>query len=109
MNALYQREGAKERIEAAALQLSGLVAAPEAREALFSAAVASALNLCGREDVPEMMEPALAQILAGLYLNGMARPVSAVKRGDTAITYTSGGVSDTSALLSPFIKLRTAR
>ena len=103
----YECEGAKQRIEETALSLSGLSSPPENQEALYQAAVNGALSICGRKDVPEAMESALAVILSEMYQQGLNRPVSTVKRGDTSITYTSGELSDTKNILAPFIRLRT--
>lgn len=105
----YESPGARERIEALALAVSGLEAPPQAGQALYDAALHSALGLCGRGDVPRAMEPALSLILADLYREGLHRPVSSVKRGDTSITYAAGqgGIGDVKALLAPFVRLRT--
>lgn len=110
MDIRYECCGAQARIEELALSISGLAAPPQAGQALYTAAVSAALNLCGRLDVPRAMEPALGLILADMYREGLHRPVSSVKRGDTAITYAAGGeggMLDTRMLLSPFIRLRT--
>ena len=106
----YECPDAPARIEALALAVAGLEAPPEAAGALYTAAVGAAAGLCGRNDIPRAMEPALALILADLYREGLHRPVSAVKRGDTTITYAAGGegrMADTRALLKPFVRLQT--
>jgi len=105
----FECEGARARIEALALAVSGLEAAPTAGAALLEAAVSAALGLCGRADVPRAMEPALGIMLGDLYREGLHHPVSSVKRGDTAITYAAGagGLSDYRQLLMPFVRLRT--
>jgi len=104
----FARPEAEERIRSLALQLSGLSAPPENADVLFETTVRAALNLCGRNDVPEGMEAPLGIILAGMYQGGLNRPVSVVKRGDTSITYAGGSITDTRAVLAPFIRLRTA-
>jgi len=109
MSGRYACDGAEGRIEALALAVSGLTEPPEAGAALLEAAVCAALGLCGRGDVPRAMEPALGIMLAELYREGLHQPVSSVKRGDTAITYTAGerGMGDYRQLLAPFVRLRT--
>lgn len=106
MDALYA-EGGRERILEHALRLSGLSAPPEGWESLYAAAADSALAVCRRRDIPREMETAVAALLAALYREGLDRPVSSVRRGDTAITYAGLSLCDARTLLQPFIRLRT--
>ncbi len=108
MNGVYFSDAdAPGRIAEQALALSGLSEVPAHSDVLFDAALSAALNLCGRNDVPREMELPIANILATLYQEGVSRPVSTVKRGDTAITYAPGGLHEARALLAPFIRLHS--
>lgn len=99
-------EGGRERVLRRALQLAKTEQKPEEAELLLDGVCRAALNHCRREDVPESMEWPLAVLLARVIREGDLRPVSSVKRGDTAITYGRDGM-DTGALLAPFVRLGT--
>lgn len=105
MNARFA-EGGAERIRQQARVISGLELPEERETALLETLAAHALGHCGRGDVPEEMEGALAVLLARLFREGLERPVSSVKRGDTAITYDRQQPS-AEALLAPFVRLRS--
>lgn len=99
-------EGGRERILKQGAVLSGLESPPQQAELLLDMLVSGAAAMCNRRDIPQTMEGALAVLLARLYREDMIRPVSTVKRGDTAITYVPGEPS-TQALLQPFMRLHT--
>mgnify|MGYP006976140698 CR=1 FL=1 len=107
MNAGFA-EGGAERIRQQARVISGLELPAERETALLETLAAHALGHCGRGDVPEEMEGALAVLLAGaLCVAGTPLAlVSSVKRGDTAITYDRQQPSF-EALLAPFVRLRS--
>lgn len=105
MDVVYEKEGAKERIIDCALALSGCEK-DERTEKLYDLMLLSAMGICGREDVPELMEAPLAMMLGDILVNGTFRVVASVKRGDVAITYADGTGFDAKAVLSPFVKLR---
>ena len=99
-------EGGAERIRQRARAIAGLALPAERETALLETLAAHALGHCGRKAVPEEMEDALAVLLARLFREGTERPVSSVKRGDTAITYDRQQPS-LEALLAPFVRLRS--
>ena len=105
MNAGFA-EGGAERIRQQARVISGLELPAERETALLETLAAHALGHCGRGDIPEEMEGALAVLLARLFREALERPVSSVKRGDTAITYDRQQPSF-EALLAPFVRLRS--
>lgn len=105
MDAVYEKEGARERIIDYATALSGCEKDGRT-EKLYDLMLLSALGICGREDVPHLMEAPLAMMLADILKNGDFRVVASVKRGDVAITYADGTGFDVKAVLSPFVKLR---
>lgn len=99
-------EGGRERILKQGAVLSGLESPPEQAEVLLDTLLCSVSALCNRRDIPESMEGTVSILLARLYQEGIARPVSTVKRGDTAITYVTGQ-PDVLSLLQPFVRLHT--
>lgn len=107
MTARYQQEGGDIRVQAKALQLSGLDAPPGGAAALHDAVVHTALALCQRRDVPREMEEPLSILLAQAYESGVGRSVSNIRRGDTSITYAAAGMDQWKSLLAPFIRLGT--
>ena len=107
MTARYQQEGGALRVQAKALQLSGLSTPPGGASVLHDAVVHTALALCQRRDIPPEMELPLAMLLADAYESGVGRSVATVKRGDTSITYAAGGVDQWQRLLAPFVRLGT--
>ncbi len=106
MELLYQKEGGEQRVKQLALSLSGLSEAPSAEQALYEAAVNFALVYCHRVDIPPEMEHALALVLSDLYRDGVSRPVSSVRRGDTNITYADQG-GRAIRVFAPFVRLKT--
>lgn len=107
MTERYQQEGGALRVQASALQLSGLDTAPGGAETLHDAVVHTALALCRRRDIPYEMEAPLSILLAQVYESGVGRSVSNVKRGDTSITYAAAGLEQWKSLLAPFVRLET--
>ena len=107
MSDRYQQEGGALRVQANALQLSGLDAAPGGAAVLHDAVVHTALALCQRRDIPREMEAPLSILLARAYESGVGRSVSTVKRGDTSITYAAAGMEQWKQLLAPFTRLGT--
>lgn len=107
MTKRYQQEGGALRVQAKALQLSGLQTPPGGAAVLHDAVVHTALALCQRRDIPLEMEEPLSILLAQAYESGVGRSVSNVKRGDTSITYAPGGTEQWKNLLAPFIRLGT--
>ncbi len=107
MTARYQQAGGELRVQANALQLSGLSAPPVGAAILHDAVVHTALALCQRRDIPVEMEEPLSILLAQAYETGLGRSVSNVKRGDTSITYAPGGMEQWKSLLAPFVRLGT--
>ena len=99
-------EGGAERIRQRARAIAGLELPAERETALLETLAAHALGHCGRRDIPEEMEDVLAVLLARLFREGTERPVSSVKRGDTAITYDRQQPSF-EARLAPFVRLRS--
>ena len=100
-------EGGRQRILQQGMALSGLESAPQQADLLLDLVVDSVTAWCGRTDIPEEMERCVALLLSRVLRDGVERPVSVIKRGDTAITY---GDSDVRALLEPFVRLKsTAR
>lgn len=106
MDGVYQ-PGGRERVLARALSLSGLKEAPPQAQALLDAATDAALAVCCRRDIPEGLEGGVAALLSELYRDGGERPVTTVRRGDTAITYGSLGLRDARLLLQPYVRLNT--
>ena len=103
MNIRFEAEG-KERIFQKALTLCG--GEDNERSRLLPDTVCEkAAAYCGRRDIPEEMEGAVALILAGELEGGTPEGIRSVKRGDTTITYADG--SDPMAALKPFVRLRT--
>jgi hypothetical protein len=100
-------EGGRERVLARALALAGLSDAPAQWSALLDSAADAALALCCRDDIPAAMEGGVAALLCELFRDGADRPVTSVRRGDTAITYGSLGLQDARLLLQPFVRLHT--
>ena len=100
-------EGGRQRILEQGMALSGLESAPQQAELLLDTLTAAALGWCCREDIPEEMEGAMAVLLAQTLKEGNDRPVTTVKRGDTAITYADTGAVDRKTLLAPFVRLKT--
>lgn len=107
MRARYQQEGGALRVQARALQLSGLSTPPGGAAVLHDAVVHTALALCQRRDIPPEMEAPLAILLADAYESGICRSVATVKRGDTSITYAAGTMDQWQRLLAPFVRLGT--
>ena len=103
MNIRFEAEG-KERIFQKALTLCGGKDNERSR-LLLDTVCEKAAAYCGRRDIPEEMEGAVALILAGELEGGTPEGVRSVKRGDTTITYADG--SDPMAALKPFVRLRT--
>ena len=97
-------EGGRQRILEQGMALSGLESAPQQAELLLDLVVDGVTAWCGRSDIPEEMERCVALLLSRVLRDGVERPVSVVKRGDTAITY---GDSDVHALLEPFVRLKS--
>ena len=99
--------GGQERVLTRALALSGLSEAPAHQTALLQSATDAALAICARTDVPPGMEGGVAALLSELFRDGADRPVSSVRRGDTAITYGSLELRDARLLLQPYIRLKS--
>ena len=73
-------------------------------DALTEMAMERACAWCGREDIPEAMEQAVAALL--LDMEGREAAVKSVTRGDTSVTYAvSDGQSAALAGLAPWRKL----
>lgn len=72
---------------------------------LTEMAAQRACAFCQRQDIPEEMEQAVAALVLTLGEDGEA--VKAIQRGDTAITYDTGGAAETAPmrLLAPFRRL----
>lgn len=104
--AIFQQEGGEQRIKDTALALLGMTGTPDTLDVLYRCALHSSLALCGREDVPQAMEQAVAFVLARLLQEGDGRPVLSVRRGDVAITYDKKGYQQMREQLAPFIRLR---
>jgi len=100
-------EGGKERILQQALALSGMESAPHAGEEMLEVLASLAAAWCGRSDIPEAMEGALAALLCRRMQGEDDRQVSSVKRGDTTITYEQGTPVTMEGLLRPFVRLKT--
>ncbi len=107
MSIRFAEEGRQRVLERAAA-LAGIEELPQEAETLLEAVVCGAAALCSREDIPEGMEQPLAILLARALRDGAERPVTAVKRGDTQITYGPEELSPR-VLLSPFVRLRTPK
>ncbi|MBR5390966.1 MAG: hypothetical protein IK141_06705 [Clostridia bacterium] len=107
MNIRFAEDGRQRVLEQAAA-LAGLEELPQEAEALLEAVACGAAAICNRRDLPREMEWPLAVLLSRALRDGAERPVTAVKRGDTQITY---GPEDLSAkvLLGPFIRLGTPK
>lgn len=102
---IFEKEKAEQRIKEGALAYLGTNEAPGNIDALFKAAVRTALAICMRNDISEDMEHAVSVLLGELIKGNAGRPVSAIKRGDVSITYSKGGVDTASRLFAPFIRL----
>ena len=73
-------------------------------DALTEMAMERACAWCGREDIPEAMEQAVAALL--LDMEGREAAVKSVTRGDTAVTYAVfDGQSAALAGLAPWRRL----
>ncbi len=107
---LRYENGGRERVLKQGLALAGLEEAPEA-EIILDGLAAMAAAWCGREDIPAGMEWALAVLLSRQLKGQAERPVTQVKRGDTAITYGEGpgGLELVKLLLAPFVRLGTPK
>ncbi len=103
MNARFA-PGGRERILEEARMLTESEKTPEEAERLLDGVTQVALNHCRREDVPESMEWPLSLLLARVLEGEGLRPVSTVKRGDTAITYGAEPL-ELETLLAPFVRL----
>lgn len=104
-------EGGRERILQTALTLAGLEQ-DAAAEAQLDVLASMAAAVCGREHLPANMEETLAVLLSRRLAGQGDRAVSSVKRGDTTITYESGGQEGTADLrqaLTPFVRLRSPK
>ena len=97
-------EGGRQRILEQGMALSGLESAPQQAELLLDLVVDGVTAWCGRSDVPREMERCVALLLSRVLKDGVERPVSVIKRGDTAITYGDG---DVRAMLEPFVRLKS--
>lgn len=99
-------DGGRARILQHGVRLAKLEEAPQDAEELLEAVACCAANYCNRRDIPTGMEWALSILLSRVMRGDGLRPVSSVKRGDTAITY---GTEETAAatLLAPFVRLAT--
>ena len=100
-------EGGRQRILEQGMALSGLESAPQQAELLLDTLTSAVTAWCCREDIPEEMEGVMAVMLASMLQGGGDRPVTTVKRGDTAITYADAETVDRRALLAPFVRLKT--
>jgi len=100
-------EGGRQRILEQGAALSGMESTPQQAALLLDTLTQAVIGWCCREDIPEEMEGAMAILLAQMLKNDGERPVSSVKRGDTAITYGDGETVDGKALLAPFVRLKT--
>lgn len=100
-------EGGRQRILEQGMALSGLERAPQQAELLLDLVTSAVTAWCGRDDIPREMEGTLAILLARVLRDGAERPVSTVKRGDTAITYGEQGNEGLGKLLEPFVRLKT--
>ena len=75
-------------------------------DALTEMAMERACAWCGREDIPEAMEQAVAALVLALADGGEGGAVKSVTRGDTAVTYAvSDGQSAALAGLAPWRRL----
>ena len=99
-------EGGRQRILEQGMALSGLESAPQQAELLLDTLTSAVTAWCCREDIPEKMEGTMAILLAQSLKDGDNRPVTTVKRGDTAITYADENTVDRAALLAPFVRLK---
>ena len=73
-------------------------------DALTEMAMERACAWCGREDIPEAMEQAVAALI--LDMEGRGTAVKSVTRGDTAVTYAvADGPSAALAGLAPWRRL----
>lgn len=100
-------EGGRQRILEQGMALSGLESAPQQAELLLDTLTSAVTAWCCREDIPEEMEGVMAILLAQVLNDGSDRPVTTVKRGDTAITYADTETVDRRELLAPFVRLKT--
>lgn len=73
---------------------------------LVSIAAQRALAHCGRSDIPEEMEQAVAAL--AVFLAGGGEAVKSLTRGDTSISYDTAA-SAPLALLEPWRKLATVK
>ena len=87
-------------------ELLGGEALGDEGDALVEMAAQRACALCGRTDLPEEMEQAVAALAADMAAGGS---VKSLKRGDTSLTFASSGGQDALVLLSPFRRLGTPR
>ena len=80
-----------DKLEAILKKAGALVGEPlgEYGEDLTCIAATLACAWCNREDIPEDMEDAVALMVAAMAGDGNA--VKTIKRGDTSITYDTGG------------------
>lgn len=77
----------------------------DAGDALAELAAQRALAYCGRPDIPETMEQAVAAL--AVTLEAGEGDVKSVTRGDTALVYFDGGCRSALSALNPFRRLRT--
>lgn len=99
-------EGGRQRILQQGMALSGLESAPQQAELLLDLVADGVIAWCGRTDIPEEMERCVALLLSRVLRDGVERPVSVIKRGDTVITYAD---SDVRAMLEPFVRLKSPK
>ena len=100
-------EGGRQRILERGMALSGLESIPQQADLLLDILTSAVLGWCCREDIPEEMEGVMAVLLVQALKDNDERPVTTVKRGDTAITYADTGAVDRRTLLAPFVRLKT--
>ncbi|MBR4879421.1 MAG: hypothetical protein IKU13_06265 [Clostridia bacterium] len=103
MAIIFETEGARERIIAHALALTGQEMSDRV-DALCDIAVMNALAVCNRDDVPLKMESAIGMILAQLIRSGGEREVRSMTRGDVSVTYSEKSGVEMS--LAPFVRMK---
>lgn len=106
MKVRYENDRSPQNIKARALALYGNKEASLSIDAMYEAALAFSLALCGRDDVTENMEMPIAIVLYSLLKDGVGKSAASMRRGDVAVTYAKGSMTDMERLFAPFIRLR---
>lgn len=102
-------EGGRQRIFEQGVLLFGEEDIPQTADVLLDGVIRCAAAFCGRSDIPESMEWPLAVLFSRVLQDGEGRPVTSVKRGDTAVTYADRETMSMETLLSPFVRLQSPR